>query len=64
MFYRKTKAKVCSFDGDTDFFDIVVGVLQSYIFAPFVYNLSRLRPSNVDRSNKRKWLCTKKAKSR
>ena len=28
MLYRNTKVKVCSQDGDTDYFDIVAGVLQ------------------------------------
>ena len=28
MVYTNTKVKVCSPDGDTDFFDIVAGVLQ------------------------------------
>ena len=28
MFYKNTKVKVHSLNGDTDFFDIVVGVLQ------------------------------------
>ena len=28
MQYKNMKVQVCSMDGDTDFFDIVVGVLQ------------------------------------
>ena len=28
MFYKNMKAIICSLDGDTDFFDIVIGVLQ------------------------------------
>ena len=28
MIYKYTKVKVCSQDGDTDYFDIVAGVLQ------------------------------------
>ena len=39
---------VRSSDGDNDFFDIVVGVLQG---DTFVYNLPRLRASNVNRFN-------------
>ena len=34
MFYRNTKVKVCSPDGDTDFFNIVAGVLQGDTLAP------------------------------
>ena len=33
---------------------------RGYISPIFVYNLPRLHTSNVDRSNKRKWLYTKK----
>ena len=32
MLYKNPNAKVCSPDGDTDFFDIVAGVLQEDIF--------------------------------
>ena len=37
VLYKNMKVKVCSPDGDTDFFDIVTGVLQgdtltSYLF--------------------------------
>ena len=28
MRYKKTKVKVCSSDGDTDYFDIVAGVIH------------------------------------
>ena len=28
MLYKNMKAKVCSMDVDTDFFDIIAGVLQ------------------------------------
>ena len=35
-----------------------------YISAISVYNLPRLHTTNVDRSNKRKWLYTKKKKAR
>ena len=33
---------------------------RGYITTIFVYNLSRLRTSNVDRANKRKWLILKR----
>ena len=63
MLYKNTKLKVHSLDGDTDFFDIVAGVLQErYISPKSVHNLPRLCTSNVDSSNERKWLYTKKDK--
>ena len=34
MLYRNTKVKVCSLDGDTDYFDIVAGDLQGGPVAP------------------------------
>ena len=37
MFYKNTKVKVRSQDGDTDFFNIVVGVLQRDTFAPYLF---------------------------
>ena len=51
------KVTVRSSDRDTDFFDIVAEVFQE---DAFVYNLLRLRTSNVDRSDKRKWLYAEK----
>ena len=36
MLYKNTKVKVCSPDGDTDFFDIVAGVLQGNTLAPYL----------------------------
>ena len=37
MLYRSTKIKVCSPDGDTDFFNIVGGLLQGYTLAPNLF---------------------------
>ena len=34
--YRNTKVKVCSPDGDTEYFDIVAGVLQGDTLAPYL----------------------------
>ena len=43
ILYRNTKVKVRSLDGDTDYFDIVAGVLQGDTLAPYpIYHLSRL----------------------
>ena len=37
ILYRKTKVKVRSPDGDTDYFDIVAGVLQGDTQAPYLF---------------------------
>ena len=37
ILYRNTKVKVRSPDGDTDYFDIVAGVLQGDILAPYIF---------------------------
>ena len=35
--YKKAKVKVCSPDGDTDYFDIVAGVLQRDTLTPYLF---------------------------
>ena len=37
MLYKNTKAKVLSPDGDTDYFDIVSGVLQGDTLTPYLF---------------------------
>ena len=37
MLYRNTKVKVRFSDGDTDYFDIVAGVLQGDTLAPYLF---------------------------
>ena len=37
MLYKNTKVKVHSLDGDTDYFDIVAGVLQGDTLAPYLF---------------------------
>ena len=37
MLYKNTKVKARSPDGDTDFFDIVAGVLLDDILAPYLF---------------------------
>ena len=37
MLYRSTKVKARSSDGDTDYFDIVAGVLQEDTFASYLF---------------------------
>ena len=60
MVYSNNKAKVRSSNWVRDFFDIVAGVLQEDINVISVHNLPRFRTSSIDRSNKKKWLYTKK----
>ena len=47
---KNTKVKICSPDGDTDFFDIVAGVLQGDIFAPYSFTicLDYVLPTLID----------------
>ena len=37
ILYRNKKVKVCSSDGDTEYFDIVAGVLQEDTLAPYLF---------------------------
>ena len=37
MLYKNMKVKIRSPDGDTDYFDIVAGVLQGDILAPYLF---------------------------
>ena len=48
ILYRNTKVKVRSPDGDSEYFDIVAGVLQGDTCLIPLYHLSRLRAQNID----------------
>ena len=37
MLYKNMKVKVCSPDGDADYFDIVAGVLQGDTLPPYLF---------------------------
>ena len=37
ILYKNIKVKVCSLDGDTEYFDIVAGVLQGDTLAPYLF---------------------------
>ena len=55
MLYKNTKVNVHTPDGDTDYFDIVAGVLQGDTLAPFLFIICLdLRAKNVYRFNERK----------
>ena len=40
MLYKNTKVKICSSDGDTHYFDIVVGILEGDTLAPYLSIIS------------------------
>ena len=40
MLYKNTKVKVHSPDGNTDYFDIVAGVLQGDTLGPYLFIIS------------------------
>ena len=37
ILYKSTKVKICSLDGDTDYFDIVASVMHGCILAPYLF---------------------------
>ena len=39
ILYKNTKVKVCSSDRDSDYFDIVAGVLQGDTLAPYLFTI-------------------------
>ena len=57
--YRNTKVKVRSPDGDTEYFDIVAGVLQGDMLAPYLfiicldYVLDKIRENGFELTKKR-----------
>ena len=63
ILYRNTKVKVRSPDGDTEYFDIVAGVLQGDTLAPYHFIICLdyvLR--TIDWQNQREWLRTDEEK--
>ena len=57
ILYRNTKVKVRSPDGDTEYFDIVAGVLQGDTLAPYIFIIC------LDYvQNQREWLRTDEEK--
>ena len=63
---RHTKVKVCSPDGDTDYFNIVAGVLQGDKLAPylFIICLDYVLRTSIDRIKENGFKLTKKRSRR
>ena len=66
ILYRRTKVKVRSPDGDTDYFDIVAGVLQGDTLAPylFIICLDYVLRTSIDNIRKNGFELTKKRSRR
>ena len=64
MLYRNTQVKVRSQDGDTDYFDIVAGVLQGDKLAPylFIICLDYVLRTYIDKKKKKKRFQANKGK--
>ena len=62
ILYRNTKIKVRSLDGDTDYFDIVAGVLQGETLAPplFIICLDNVLRTSIDKIKENGFKLTKK----
>ena len=60
MLYRNMRVKGHSLVGKTDFFDIVVGVLEGDALALYPFLICLDCSSNIDRSNENKWFYSKK----
>ena len=64
--YRNTKVKVHSLDGDTEYFDIVAGVLQGDTLAPylFIICLDYVLRTSIDKIRENSFELTKKRSRR
>ena len=62
MLYRNTKTKVSSLDGDTDYFDIIAGVLQGDTRDPclFIICLDNVLRTSIDKIKEDGFKITKK----
>ena len=61
MLYRNTKVKVCSLDGDTDYFDIVADTLALYLF---IICLDYVLRTSIDRMKENVFKLTKERSRR
>ena len=66
ILYRSTEVKVRSPDGDTEYFDIVVGVLQGNMLAPylFIICLDYVLRTSIDKIKENGFELTKKRSRR
>ena len=66
ILYRNTKVKVRSLDGDTEYFDIVAGVLQGDTLAPylFIICLDYVLRTSIDKIRENGFELTKKSSRR
>ena len=66
ILYRNTKVKVRSPDGDTDYFDIVAGVLRGDTLAPylFIICLDYVLRTSIDNIRENGFMLTKKRSRR
>ena len=66
ILYRNTKVKVCSPDGDTEYFNIVAGVLQGNMLAPsvFIICLDYVLRTSIDKIRENGFELTKKRSRR
>ena len=66
ILHRNTKVKVRSPDGDTEYFDIVAGVLQWDTLAPylFIISLDYLLRTSIDKIRENGFVLTKKRRRR
>ena len=66
ILYRNTKVKVRFLDGNTDYFDIVVGVLQGDTLAPylFIICLDCMLRTSIDKIKENSFELTKKSSRR
>ena len=62
ILYKNTKVKVRSPDGDTEYFDIVAGVLQGDMLAPYFFNicLDYMLRTSIDKIKENGFELTKK----
>ena len=64
VLYRNTKVKVRSPDGDTEYFDIVAGVLKGDTLAPYLFCLDYMLRTSIDKIRENGFELTKKRSRR
>ena len=66
ILYRNTKVKVRSPDGDTEYFDIVAGVLQGDTLAPYLFTIcvDYVLRTSIDKIRENGYELTKKRSRR